>query len=146
MDVSVGPWRRLSIEELILSNCGAGEDSSLLDSKEIEPVNTNENQLWIFNGRTDAEAPVLWPPDAKSWLTGKKPWSWESLRARGEGATEDGIVGWYHWLNAHESEQTQGDGEGQGSQECCSSWGRRVGDNLVTEQHIIHIISFIRNT
>ena len=60
----------------MLSNCGAREDSeSLLDSKEIKPVNPKENQPWIFFGRTDVEveAPILWPPDTKSWLTGKDP-------------------------------------------------------------------------
>ena len=57
---------------------------SPLDSKEIKSVNTKRNQLWVFTGRTDAEAEasVLWPPDAKSWLTGKDPDSWDSwLRA-----------------------------------------------------------------
>ena len=59
---------------------------SSLDCKEIKPVNTKRNQAWIFIGRTDAEveAPILWPPDAKSWLIGKRPWCWERLRA-GEG-------------------------------------------------------------
>ena len=46
---------------------------SPLDSKEIQPVNPKENQLWIFTGRTDAEDQILFPPDAKSWLTGKDP-------------------------------------------------------------------------
>ena len=46
---------------------------SPLDSKEIKPVNPKGNQLWIFIGRTDAEAPILWPLDAKSWLTRKDP-------------------------------------------------------------------------
>ena len=66
----------LSVEELMLSNWGAGEDSwESLDSKEIKPVNPKGNQLWIFIGRIDAEtiAPILWPPDVKSWLTGKDP-------------------------------------------------------------------------
>ena len=61
----------------MLSNCGVGEDSweSALDNKEIKPVNPKGNQLWIFIERTDAEAeaPMLWPPDAKSQLTGKDP-------------------------------------------------------------------------
>ena len=46
---------------------------SPLDYKEIQPVNPKENQSWIFIGRTDAEAPPHWPPDAKSWLIGKDP-------------------------------------------------------------------------
>ena len=61
----------------MLYNCGAGEDSW-----EIKPVSPKGNQLWIFIGRTETEAPKLWPPDRKSWLIGKDP---ERLRARGEG-------------------------------------------------------------
>ena len=76
MDVRVGPLRRLSAKELILLNCGAEEDSweSPLDSKEIKPVNPKGNQSWIFIGRTDseAEAPILCPPDAKRWLNWKR--------------------------------------------------------------------------
>ena len=71
-----GQQRRLSTEELMLLNCGVGEDlESPLDSKEIKPVNTKGNQSRIFIGKTDAEAkaPVLWPPDAKSRLTGNNP-------------------------------------------------------------------------
>ena len=49
---------------------------SPLDCKELKPINPNGNQPWIFIGRTDAEAPILWPPDAKSRLTGKRPWCW----------------------------------------------------------------------
>ena len=61
---------------------------SPLDNKEIKPVNPKGNQPWIFIGRTDAEAegPILWPSDAKSWLVGKRPWCWERLRTGGEGS------------------------------------------------------------
>ena len=71
---------------------------SPLGCKEIKPVNPKGNQPWIFTGRTDAkaEAPIIWPPDAKSWLTGKKPWCWERLKAGGEGENRmswlDGIT------------------------------------------------------
>ena len=108
-----------------------------LDGKEIQPVNPKGNQPWIFIGRTDAEAeaPVRWPLDVKSRLIGKDPdagkdWGQE------KGVTEDEIIGWHHWLNGHEFEQTPGDIEGQGSLACCSqSMGlQRVGHNLVTEQ------------
>ena len=60
---------------------------SPLDCKEMEPVNPKGNQPWIFIGRTDTEAgaPILWPPNAKRWFTGKRPWFWETLRAGGEG-------------------------------------------------------------
>ena len=58
-----------------------------LDCKEIKPVHPKANQSWIFTGRADfeAETPVLWPPDTKNWLTRKKPWCWERLKAEGEG-------------------------------------------------------------
>ena len=70
-----------------------------LDSKEIKPVNSKENQHWILTGRTEAEAPILWPPDAKSWLIGKDPdsgkdWSWKE-----ENVTEDEMIGWHRWFN-----------------------------------------------
>ena len=84
---------------------------SPLDSKEIKRVNPKGNQLWIFIGRTDseAEAPILWPPDGKS-----QPWCWERLRARGKGVTKDETVGWHHRLNGHEFQQTPGDSKGRG--------------------------------
>ena len=74
-DMKAGQWRRLSTEELMLLNCGAGEDLSPLDYKEIKPVNPKWNQPWIFTGRPDAEAaaPALWPPDVQSLLFGKDP-------------------------------------------------------------------------
>ena len=52
-----------------------------LDCKEIRPVNPKGNKSWIYTGRTDAKALMLWPPNAKRWLIGKKPWCWERLRA-----------------------------------------------------------------
>ena len=87
------------------------------DFKEIKPVNPKGNQSWIFTGRTDAEAeaPILQPPDAKNWLTGKRPWWGERLKASGEGETEDEMVGWHHRLDGHEFEQALGVGDGQGS-------------------------------
>ena len=105
---------------------------SPLDCKEIKPVNPKGNQPWIVTGRTDAEAPIHWPPDMKSWLIGKdpEPWCWERLKA-GEQGAEDETIGWHHWLNGHwassmselESEQAAGNSEGQGSLACCSPWG-----------------------
>ena len=64
---------KLNAKQLMLLNCGVGEDSiqSPLDCKEIQPVNPKINQPWIFIGRSDAEAPILWPPDAKSQIVGK---------------------------------------------------------------------------
>ena len=89
------------------------------------------NPEYSFIGRTDAEASILWPPDAKSWLTGKRFWCWERLREGGEGGDRDEMVGWHHRLNGHEFEQTPGDGEGQRSLACCSPWGRRESDTTV---------------
>ena len=80
---------------------------------EIKPVNPKGNQPWIFIGRTDAEAeaPILWSPDVKTWLTGKDPDAVKDRRQEEKGTTEDEMVGWHHWLNGHRFEQTPGDGE-----------------------------------
>ena len=96
---------------------------SPLDCKEIQPVHPKD-QSWVFIGRTDAEAetPVLWPLDVKSQLIGKYPDAGKDWRQEDKGTTEDEMVGWHHWLNGHEFEQTPGDGEGRGSLECCSPW------------------------
>ena len=102
---------------------------SPLDSKEIKPVNSKGHQPWIFIRRTDAEAetPILRPFDVKSWLTGKDPDAGEDWRREEKGMTEDEMVGW-HQFNGHEFEWTPGDGEGQGSLACCSSWGCKESD------------------
>ena len=103
---------------------------SPLDWKEIKSVSPKGNQSWIFIGRTDVEAetPILWPPDVKSWLTGKDPDAGKDWRQEEQGTTEDEMVGWHHWLNRHEFEQALGDGEGQGSLACCSPWGCKESD------------------
>ena len=84
---------------------------SPLDCKEIKPVNPKGNQSWKFIGRTDAKAKtwILWPPDVKSWLTGKDPDVGKDWGQERE-TTEDEMVGWHQWLNGHEFEQTQGNG------------------------------------
>ena len=85
--------RRLCARELMLLTCGAGEDcESPLDSKEIKPVNPKGNQSWIFIGRTDAEAPILWPPDVKSRLIGKDPDAGKDWRQEEKRAAEDKMV------------------------------------------------------
>ena len=100
---------------------------SPLDCKESQPVSPKGNQPWIFTGRTDAEteAPKLWPPDAKNWFIGKDPDARKDWRQEEKGTTEDGMVGWHHWLDGHEFEQASGDGNGQGSLACCSPRGRK---------------------
>ena len=77
---------------------------SPLDSKEIKLVNPKEKKPWITTGRTDAEAeaPIFWPPDMKSQLIGKDPDAGKVWGQEEKEATEDEIVGWYHWLNGHE--------------------------------------------
>ena len=78
-----------------------------LDSKGIKPVNPKRNQSWIFTGRTnvEAEAPILWPPDAKHQLIGKDPDAGKDWRQQKKGTTEDEMVEWHHWLNGHKFEQ-----------------------------------------
>ena len=88
------------------------------------------NQPWIVIGRTDveAEAPVLWLLDAKSWLIGKDPDAGKDWSQEEKGMTEDEMVGWHHWFNRHEFEQTLRDSERQGRLVCCSPWGCKVSD------------------
>ena len=103
---------------------------SPLDCKEVKPVSPEGSQPWIFIGRADAEAEGLIHRllDVKRWLTGKDPDAGEGQGQKKKGATEDEMVGWHHWLNADEFEQTQGNSEAQGSLECCSSWGCKVSN------------------
>ena len=77
---------------------------SSLDCKEIKPVNPKGNQSWIFIRRTNADAPILWPPDAKNWLIWKDSDAGKDWRQEAKGTTEDEMVGWHHWLNGHEFE------------------------------------------
>ena len=103
---------------------------SPLDCKEIQPVYPKGKESWIFIGRTDFEAKalILWPPDVKNWLIGKDPDSGKYWRWEEKGSTEDEMVGWHHWLNGHEFEQSLGVGDGQGSLVCCSQWGHKESD------------------
>ena len=86
---------------------------SPLDCTEIKPVHPKRNQPWVFIGKTDAEAEasILWPPDGKSWLTGKDPDAGKDWGPGGEGVTEDEMVGWHHWFNGYEFEQIVKDRE-----------------------------------
>ena len=103
---------------------------SPLDYKEIQPVHARGNQSWMFIGRTDAEAeiPVLWPPDVKSWLIGKDPSAGKEWRLEEKGMTEDEMAGWHHWFDGPESGWTLGVGDGQGCLVCCSSWDQKESD------------------
>ena len=130
MDVRVGLWRKLSTEELMLLNCGVGEDSwESLDYK-IQPIHSKGDQPWVFFGRNDAKAetPVLWPRHAKSLLIGKDTDAGRDWGQEEKGTTEDEKAGWHHWLDGRESEWTPGYGDGRGGLVCCDSWGCKESD------------------
>ena len=102
--VRVGLWRKLSAKELMLLNCGVGEDS--WESPGLQGNQTNPskgNQSWMFIGRTDVEteAPILWPPDAKSWLIGKDSDAGRDWGQEEKGTTEDEMAGWHYRLDGH---------------------------------------------
>ena len=103
---------------------------SPLDCKEIKPDNPKGDQSWIFIGRTDAEveAPILWPPDVKSQLTGKDPDAGKNWGQEEKGMTEDKMVGWHHQLNGHKFEETLSYSVGQRRLMCCSPWGHKELD------------------
>ena len=103
---------------------------SPLDCKKIKPVNPKGNQPWIIIGRTNAEAPILWPPDAKSWLTGKDPDAGKDWGQEEKGTTENKMVGWHHQFDGHKFEQAPGIGDGQGSLLCCIPWSHKELDMI----------------
>ena len=109
---------------------------SPLNLKDIKPVSPKRNQTWIFIGRTDVEAetPIFWPPNEKSWLIAKDPDAGEDWRWEEKGTTEDEMVGLHHQLNWHEFEKTTRHSEGQGSLVCRIPLDCRVRHNLMTEQ------------
>ena len=107
---------------------------SPLDCKEIQPVHPKGDQSWVFIGMTDVEAetPILWPADVKSWLIWKDPYAGKDWRQEEKGAIEDEMAGWHHWHNGHGFGWTPGVGDGQGGLPCCSSGGCKELD--MTEQ------------
>jgi len=128
--VRVGLWRKLSTKELMLLNCGVGEDSCESLGLQRDPTSPfwRRSALGFLWKDTKAETPVLWLPHAKSWLLGKDS---DAGRDRGQeekGMTEDEMAGWHHRLNGHESEWTPGVGDGQGGLACCDSWGLKELD------------------
>ena len=108
---------------------------SPLDCKEIQPVHPKGDQSWVFIGRTEVEAetPIFWPLDAKSWLIWKDPDAGKDWGQEEKGTTEDEMIGWHHWLNGHEFEQASRVGDGQGGLACCSPWGHKVRHDWMTE-------------
>ena len=103
---------------------------SPLDCKEIQPVHPKGDQSWVFIGRTDVEAetPIFWPPDMKSWLIWKDPDAGKDWGQEEKGTTEDEVVGWHHQVNRHGLGWTLGVGDGQGGLVCCSSWDHKEWD------------------
>ena len=85
-----------------------------LDCKEIQPVHSKD-QFWVFIARTDAEAetPIFWSPDVKSWLIWKDPDTGKDWGQEEKGMTEDKMVGWHHWLSGHGFGWTPGVGDGR---------------------------------
>ena len=115
----------------MLLKCGLEKTpESPLDCKKIQLVNPKGNQSWIFIWRTDAEAeaPILWPPDAKNGLTRKDSDTGKDWRQEEKGTTEAEMAGWHHWLDGHKSKQASRVGDGQGSLACCSPWGHKGSD------------------
>ena len=103
---------------------------SPLDCKEIQPVSSKGDQSWVFIRRTDAEAetPILWPPDVKSWLIWKDPDAGKDWWREEKGMTEDEMAGWHHRLDGHGFGWTPGVGDRQGGLACCGSWGHKESD------------------
>ena len=110
---------------------------SPLDCKEIKPVNPEENQSWIFFGMADveAEAPILWPPDAKNWFIEKDPDAEKDWRQEEKGRTEDEMVGWHHQLNVHDFEYLWELVMDREAWRATSMGLQRVGHNWATGQN-----------
>ena len=132
--------KKVDHKQLIHSNCVAGEDSW-----EFSGQQRDQAAEYLLELLAEAEAPVLWPPDAKSWLIGKDPDVGKDLGQVEKGMTEDEMIGWYHQLNGHEFEQTPGDREGQGNLAWYSPWSHKELD--MTEQlnnnnqYVLHLLS-----
>ena len=145
MDVRVGLWRKLSPEELMVWTVVLEKTlESPLDCKEIQPVHSKGDKSWLFIGRTDVEAetPILWLPDAKSWLTWKDPYAGKNWGQEEKGMTEGEMVGWHHQLNGHGFGWILGVGDVHGSLTWCSPWGCKELDTTEqlnwTERRILH--------
>ena len=113
---------------------------SPLDCKEIQPVHPKGDQSWVFIGRTDVEAetPILWPPDLKSWLFWKDPDVGKEWRQKEKGTTEDEMAAWHHWLDGREFEWTPGVGDGPGVLWFMGS--QRVGHYWAAELNWVELV------
>ena len=101
-------------------------------ARRSNPVHPKWDQSWVFIERTEAETetPILWPPDAKSWLIGKAPDAGKDWGQEEKGMTEDEMVGWHHRLSGHGLGWTLGVGDGQGGLACCGLRGRKESDTI----------------
>ena len=119
-------WRRIDAFELQywrrLLRVPWTARSQTSQSQGKSTLNTHlKDWCWSWSSRTLA----TWCKQPIHW---KRPWCWERSKAKEKRATKDEMVGWHHWLNGHEAEQTLGDSEGQGSLACCSPWVRKESD------------------
>ena len=117
----------IMFKELMLSNCGAGEDSWKSLGKHGDQTSQSERKWtlntlrkdwcwdWCWNWSSSTLA--TWCKQLTHW---KRPWCWERLKAE-----EEGYKGWAGWMASlvHELRQTLGDGEGHEGLACCSPWG-----------------------
>ena len=127
--MTVGLWRKLSTEELMLLKCGVGEYSwESLGLQGYPTTHSKGDQSWVFFGRTDAKAETPVPPYAKSWLIGKDSDAGRDWGQEEKGTTEDEMAGRHHLLDGRESEWTPGVGDGQRGLVCCNSWGCKESD------------------
>ena len=118
-------------EELMLLNCGVGEDSWESLGLQGDPTSPSLrksalNIHWKDWGWT--ETPILWPPDVKNCLIWKDPDAGKDWGQEEKGTTEDKMVRWHHWLNGHGFRWTRGVGDGQEDLVCCGSWGQKESD------------------
>ena len=124
-----------------------------LDYKEIKLVHPKGNQSWVFFGRTDVEAetPIFWPPDAKSWFIRKDRDAGKDWRQEEKATLEDETLAQHYQLDGHEFEQALGDSKGQGSLACCHPWGSKEFDtteqlNKNKKEHRGHLLDYLLST
>ena len=101
--------------------------------KKSYKINKKENVLLSFTLtgsklKHNNETPILWPPDAKSWLIWKDPDAGKDWGQEEKRTTEDEMAGWHRRLNGHEFEWTPGDGDGEGGLACCGLWSHKESD------------------
>ena len=132
----------------MLLSCGVGEDSWESLGLQGDPTSPfwKISVLGIhWKDWSKAETPILWPPHAKSWFTGKDSDTGKDWGQEEKGKTEDEMAGWHHWLDGHEFEWTPGVGNGQGGLACCDSWGHKIQTRLSDWSELNPLISILKN-